>query len=199
MTEAGKRAICIGEAMHRTRARRRRPLRAGVLRRHLQHRDLSGARRVPVAFASALGDDPYSDAIVALAYAEGIGTELILRDAGRLPGLALVDADGKGGRRVALLARGRAGTRTVRAAELEPRRRRPDRRAADLFFRHHAVALFQCRPRPVSRRRRARAQQRRQDRLRRKFPPARLERRSHPHAHRVRRGAQARRYRAAGL
>jgi len=54
----------------------------------------------PVAFASALGDDPYSEQIVALAAAEGIGTDLILRAAGRLPGLALADNDGKGGRRL---------------------------------------------------------------------------------------------------
>jgi len=47
----------------------------------------------PAAFASALGDDAFSDAIVALAKAEGIATDLILRMPGRLPALALVDAD----------------------------------------------------------------------------------------------------------
>src|SRR5258705_6252731 len=47
----------------------------------------------PAAFASALGDDAFSDAIVALAKAEGIATDLILRVPGRLPALALVDAD----------------------------------------------------------------------------------------------------------
>ncbi len=51
------------------------------------------------AFASALGDDPHSGRIVALAEAEGVGTDLILRAAGRLPGLTLVEADGKGGLR----------------------------------------------------------------------------------------------------
>jgi 2-dehydro-3-deoxygluconokinase len=51
----------------------------------------------PVAFASALGDDPYSDTIVALAAAEAINTDLILRETGRLPGLSLVESDGKGG------------------------------------------------------------------------------------------------------
>src|SRR6516225_6809462 len=40
---------------------------------------------VPVAFASALGDDPFSDAIVSLAEAERIATDLILRVPGRLP------------------------------------------------------------------------------------------------------------------
>ena len=55
---------------------------------------------VPTAFASALGDDPYSDAIVSLAQAEGIATGLIMRVPGRLPALALVDADSQGRRRV---------------------------------------------------------------------------------------------------
>ncbi len=54
---------------------------------------------VPTAFASALGDDHYSDAIVALAQAEGVATDLILRVPGRLPALALVDADAQGARR----------------------------------------------------------------------------------------------------
>ena len=43
------------------------------------------------AFASALGDDPYSTAIVSTAEAEGVDTGLILRCAGRLPSIALID------------------------------------------------------------------------------------------------------------
>jgi len=53
-----------------------------------------------VAFATALGDDAYSERIAALASAEGVSTELILRVAGRLPGLTLVEPDGKTGRRM---------------------------------------------------------------------------------------------------
>ncbi len=53
----------------------------------------------PVAFACALGDDAHSERIVALASAEGVGTDLILRAGSRLPGLTLVEADGKGGLR----------------------------------------------------------------------------------------------------
>jgi len=53
-----------------------------------------------VAFASALGDDAYSERIAALAAAEGIATDLMLRVAGRLPALTLVDTDGKRGRHV---------------------------------------------------------------------------------------------------
>ena len=46
---------------------------------------------LPVAFATALGDDAYSDGIVAFAAAENLATELILRVPGRLPGLHLID------------------------------------------------------------------------------------------------------------
>jgi len=46
---------------------------------------------IEVAFASALGDDSYSDSITALAAAEGVSGKLILRVPGRLPGLALIE------------------------------------------------------------------------------------------------------------
>ena len=153
----------------------------------------------PTAFAGALGDDPYSDAIVSLAQADGVATDLILRVPGRLPALALVDADAQGHRRVHSWREAAPARELVRTAELEPRGGRPARRAAHLFLRRHAVALFQCRARPLSGGGRAGARQRRQDRLRRQFPPARLEGRSDAHAHRVRGSAQARRHRAAGL
>jgi 2-dehydro-3-deoxygluconokinase len=49
--------------------------------------------KAEVAYATAIGDDPYSDGIVALAAAEGVASDLILREPGRLPGLYLVDTD----------------------------------------------------------------------------------------------------------
>jgi 2-dehydro-3-deoxygluconokinase len=52
-----------------------------------------------VAFATALGDDPYSDSIVALASAEGVSSKLIFRVPGKLPTLCLVEA-GQHGERV---------------------------------------------------------------------------------------------------
>jgi 2-dehydro-3-deoxygluconokinase len=51
-----------------------------------------------VGYATALGDDRYSDDIVAMAKAEGIATDLILRAPGRLPGLYLIETDPKGER-----------------------------------------------------------------------------------------------------
>src|ERR1700676_3016109 len=49
-----------------------------------------------VAFATALGNDPYSDGILALIAAEGVSSEAILRVNGRLPGLYVVDVDPAG-------------------------------------------------------------------------------------------------------
>src|ERR1700730_10943506 len=49
-----------------------------------------------VAFATALGDDPYSDGILALIAAEGVASEAILRVNGRRPGLYVVDVDPAG-------------------------------------------------------------------------------------------------------
>jgi 2-dehydro-3-deoxygluconokinase len=55
---------------------------------------------VEVAFASALGEDPYSEGILALAAAENIARDLVLRVPGRLPGLHLIDHDPSGTRRI---------------------------------------------------------------------------------------------------
>ncbi|MGC1447619.1 MAG: sugar kinase [Xanthobacteraceae bacterium] len=52
-----------------------------------------------VAFASAIGDDPYSDSVLALATAEGVSPEMILRVSGRQPGLSLIE-NGPAGERV---------------------------------------------------------------------------------------------------
>src|SRR5436853_5903004 len=53
---------------------------------------------IEVAFATALGEDPYSDRILALAGAESIGCDLIRRVPGRLPGLYVVESDANGRR-----------------------------------------------------------------------------------------------------
>jgi 2-dehydro-3-deoxygluconokinase len=51
-----------------------------------------------VGFATAIGDDPYSDSIVALASAEQVSSALVLRVPGRLPGLCLVERSRSGER-----------------------------------------------------------------------------------------------------
>ena len=54
---------------------------------------------IPVGYATALGDDHYSDGILAMAGAEGVATDLVLRVPGRLPGLYLIETDAAGERR----------------------------------------------------------------------------------------------------
>ncbi len=54
---------------------------------------------ITTAFATALGEDPYSEGIVSLAKAEGMSTDVILRVPGRLPALTLVDLTTAGDRR----------------------------------------------------------------------------------------------------
>jgi 2-dehydro-3-deoxygluconokinase len=53
---------------------------------------------IPTAFATALGDDPFSESVLALATAEGVQSDLMLRMPGRLPGLRVVSNDPAGKR-----------------------------------------------------------------------------------------------------
>ncbi|WJR75461.1 sugar kinase [Bradyrhizobium sp. NP1] len=54
---------------------------------------------VAVDYITALGDDPLSDEMIAGWAAEGIGVGKVARLKGRLPGLYLIETDGKGERR----------------------------------------------------------------------------------------------------
>jgi 2-dehydro-3-deoxygluconokinase len=54
---------------------------------------------IPAAYATALGDDPYSDGLMALASAEGVDCDLIMRMPGRMPGLYMIETDAKGERK----------------------------------------------------------------------------------------------------
>ncbi len=67
---------------------------------------------IEVAFATAVGDDPYSEAIMALAAAEGISADLTLRVPGRLPALSLVE-NGSAGERSARYWRDSAPVRDL--------------------------------------------------------------------------------------
>jgi 2-dehydro-3-deoxygluconokinase len=53
---------------------------------------------VAVDYVTALGDDPYSDEMLARWQAEGVGTELVPRLPGRVPGLYMIRTDDKGER-----------------------------------------------------------------------------------------------------
>lgn len=59
---------------------------------------LAGGRGIAVDYVTALGDDPYSDEMLAGWRAEGIGTERVRRMAGRVPGLYMIRT-GAGGER----------------------------------------------------------------------------------------------------
>jgi 2-dehydro-3-deoxygluconokinase len=51
-----------------------------------------------VAYATALGDDAYSDGIRALAQSEGVAGELMVTKAGRMPGLYMIETSASGER-----------------------------------------------------------------------------------------------------
>ncbi len=58
-----------------------------------------GARTgIHVDYVTALGDDPYSDAMLAGWKAEGVGTSLVARLPGRLPGLYIIRTNAQGER-----------------------------------------------------------------------------------------------------
>jgi 2-dehydro-3-deoxygluconokinase len=54
---------------------------------------------VAVDYVTALGDDPWSEEMLRAWEAEGVGTGLVVRVPGRLPGLYLIDTDRAGQRR----------------------------------------------------------------------------------------------------
>jgi 2-dehydro-3-deoxygluconokinase len=59
---------------------------------------LGRKRGIAVDYATALGEDPYSEAMRAFFAAEGIGLDLVQRIAGRLPGLYAIRTDAAGER-----------------------------------------------------------------------------------------------------
>ena len=54
---------------------------------------------VPVDYVTALGDDAWSEEMLAAWQAEGVGTARVLRCAGRMPGLYVIQTDARGERR----------------------------------------------------------------------------------------------------
>ncbi|HZA67349.1 MAG TPA: sugar kinase [Geminicoccaceae bacterium] len=59
---------------------------------------LTRGRDAAVDYVTALGEDPYSDAMLAMWRSEGIGCELVARLPGRLPGLYTIRTDAHGER-----------------------------------------------------------------------------------------------------
>ena len=91
MTEQTPRVICIGEAVIELRRGPDGAFSAACAGDSFNTAVYLARAGLNVGFATAVGDDPYSDSIVALALAEGLGADLILRVPGRLPALSLVE------------------------------------------------------------------------------------------------------------
>ncbi len=94
-----RRVACIGECMVELRE-----MPDGRLRRSHGGDTLNTAvylarLGVPVEYVTALGDDAWSDEMVAHWRAEGIGTQLVQRLPGSLPGLYIIQTDPRGERR----------------------------------------------------------------------------------------------------
>jgi 2-dehydro-3-deoxygluconokinase len=99
MTEKQRRVVCVGEVM--IELARGSDGRFGLAYGGDTFNTAVYLARagVEVAYATALGDDPYSDGVAALAAAEGVGADLIVRAPGRMPGLYLIETDPGGERR----------------------------------------------------------------------------------------------------
>jgi 2-dehydro-3-deoxygluconokinase len=97
MSEETPRVICVGEALIELSRGPDGGFTAACAGDSFNTAVYLARAGLNVGFASAVGDDPYSDSIVALALAEGLRADLILRVPGRLPALSLVDR-GRSGR-----------------------------------------------------------------------------------------------------
>ena len=180
MSEQQPRVVCVGEVM--VEMVRGGDGRFGIAlrRRHLQQwRSISPAPASRSAFATALGDDPYSDAHPG---AGGGGGRCDRPDAAGAAaacrGSAVIEADAAGKRRVLLLARRRAGARPVRTCRTGDASPRGCCKAKLVYFSGITLSLYSnIGARPLPRDRRDGAPAGRQDRVRRQFPSARLERR----------------------
>jgi 2-dehydro-3-deoxygluconokinase len=91
MTESNASAICIGEAVVELKRRADGAFALSCGGDAFNTAIYLARAGIATAFATAVGDDPYSDSVVALATAEGVSSDLILRLPGRLPALCLIE------------------------------------------------------------------------------------------------------------
>lgn len=101
MNEHGKplRIACIGECMVELRERPDGTLTRGHGGDTLNTAVYLARLGMQVDYVTALGDDPWSDEMVAGWQEEGIGTSLVRRVPNRLPGLYIIQTDAAGERR----------------------------------------------------------------------------------------------------
>jgi 2-dehydro-3-deoxygluconokinase len=91
MSEDTPRVICVGEALIELSRGADGTFTAACAGDSFNTAVYLARAGLSVGFASAVGDDPYSDSIVALALAEGLAVNLILRVPGRPPALSLLE------------------------------------------------------------------------------------------------------------
>ena len=96
------RVACIGECMIELAHIGETDLKLGyggdTLNTAIYLRRLTRDRDIHVDYVTALGDDAYSDAMIAFWKEEGLGTDLIARLSGRLPGLYIIRTNEQGER-----------------------------------------------------------------------------------------------------
>jgi 2-dehydro-3-deoxygluconokinase len=98
MAQRKSRVIAVGEVMIELTRSPEGPYRLGFGGDTFNTAVYLGRGGAEISYATAMGDDRYSEALLSLAAAEGLGTELMIRVAGRVPGLYLVETDARGER-----------------------------------------------------------------------------------------------------
>ena len=112
---------------------------------------------VPVGLCDRDGRRSLFGRLMSLAAAEGVNADLITRVPGRMPGLYLIETDAKGERKFYYWRDTSPARELFELPNWAAVAEALLVGAARLFLRRHAVALFQHRARPLSRRARARA------------------------------------------
>lgn len=98
LMERGGRVACVGECMIELRERPDGLLSQGFGGDTLNTAVYLARLGVPVDYLTALGDDGHSEAMLRAWAAEGVGTSLVARVPGRLPGLYVIRTDPSGER-----------------------------------------------------------------------------------------------------
>jgi 2-dehydro-3-deoxygluconokinase len=93
------RVLTIGECMVQLREEKRGVFRQGFGGDTLNTAIYLARLGVDTSFLSALGDDEWSDGMLALWQKEKVDTTLVRRMSGRMPGLYIIQNDAKGERR----------------------------------------------------------------------------------------------------
>lgn len=116
MTDNKIRVACIGECMvelaHRSAMDLQLAFGGDTLNTAVYLRRLTRGQDIAVDYVTALGDDAYSDAMLAFWQEEGLGVDLVARLKGRLPGLYTIRTD-EGGERHFTYWRGQAAARDL--------------------------------------------------------------------------------------